>query len=215
MMVLILGAAYGSYRAATDSVEAGRARLTAQQDARATMHRLVLDLRGAHRPKPPLPPPESGKTVMTAEVQQEAFEQDREPHFTGGTRARGMTDIEFISSAGIPAPDQPNVPLCRIAYRFQESTGILERGQAMYLGPRRDQEAKMNWVTVSYSVNDLEFEFLETEDRWVSGWNSDDEDDALPAAVRITLIMDGGDGPPITFSTITKVAHAYAEKEDE
>ncbi len=195
IMLLLLIMAWGSYEAATQSVEQCGMRLDRSRQTRLLTTRMSEELRCAF-----IPEAEGSDALLPATTTRLAPPPDFE-----GSRRRAEF-LRFLTTAGVPAPGEPTNGVYRVAYRFDAAHGILLRQQALHPAPEGD---RADWLPVGFDIAEMVVSFFDGKE-WTDTWDSA-ERGGLPRAARIVLTPPGKEAIPV--GTMVGLGPRYVAKE--
>lgn len=200
MLTLILGAVYGSYRAATESVAHCRPKSALQQQARIFLQRLTQQIRCCYAGRPV----ESDDSRHKARTAEEVLKKANPPLFVAKPIRPSQTFLRYITSAVTLRQNYGFGGLAIVSYRLDESGTILLRNERRYLADEFEaSDDDHEWFVVFENVSALEFEYF-NGDKWLQQWDSN-RMKGLPEAVRISLVFQPEGKSPISFVSAAPV----------
>ena len=205
IMVIVLGAAYGTFRAATNSVSRCKARKTLEEDGQGLLRMMAREIRCSYFPAPGENRPVSSSgttppaTPATPAPIAAARSERPAPQYLNGTSDGQTGSLQLLTTAGMADPDQPASGLYNIAYQLDAVKKRLLRRQADLLQPRSSDTDSPHCLCVARRVESLAYSFSDGKD-WSNAWQTDDVV-GLPSAVRISIVLSDADGNQRAFST--------------
>jgi type II secretion system protein J len=199
MAVTILSVLYGTYSSATASARACRARSALYQEGRSLMDLIGREVRCGYVPV------EQGE-----EADERTVKGDEEALVVGVDEDVGGGHVmDVLTAGGIDAGAGLRAGLNAVAYHV-ESDGTLLRRQvpAVAAGDLGADEGL--WLPVARGVEDIAFEYYDGED-WQSDWTPQGEEQRLPPAVRISVVLERGEREK-TFATAVYTGLRTAER---
>ena len=199
MVAVILAIAYASYAAATRSVSQRRAGLDLEAEARFTLERIMRGIRccysrAAGPDKRTEKPGEKTKILI----------EDKDKDFLAKRSPADGKLLEFLAlTEGDPSEGVlPGVN--RVAYRLDESAGVLFRREAsvLLLGDSDDEDEM--WTPVARGLTSVKFTFHDGKE-WKDGWDSTEEK-GLPRAVAVEMVFETEEGAERVFATASMVS---------
>jgi len=202
IMVIVVGAAYGTFSAATKSVSRCRARKALEEDGQGLLRMMAREIRCSYFPAPSenQPAPSSGTTPAATDAQAVVVRSERpEPQYLHGTNDGHIGFLRLLTTGGIADPDQPNSGLYNVAYRLDPTKKMLFRRQADLLQPAQFDADDPGWLCVARGVESLAYSFSDGKN-WADEWQTDGGA-GLPSAVKIDIVLSDAEGNQRAFST--------------
>jgi type II secretion system protein J len=194
IIVLVLGAAYGAYAAATTSVARCRLRAAVERDARIVLRMIEREVRCvAYRPPDPKPQKPGGDSLLS--------EKARVP-WVESSRDASECLLRVLTFGGMGDPDAPGSGQFVVTYRYDSPRKRLLRRQADRMAPTTE-DSDADWLCVAQNVESVRVFFFD-QGQWSEGWDAQKESE-LPAAVRVELTLNDPDGAPHLFLAVADV----------
>lgn len=199
---------YGSYAAATRSLERYGSRMAAGERAILVLRLMARQIRGAYLPPAaeitvPVPGTAQGDEPWSAAPPTApAPRAGAAPPATWRAEAHaGGLTLCFVTTSGPgPGPDSP-APLSQVQYRYEPVPGTLSLHCEPYLGAPAPTDRPAG-RTILGGVRHLEVQFYDGR-RWQARWDSSSP--SLPQAVKIDLTVVDNRRRPQTFGTIVPI----------
>ena len=215
IMVIVLGAAYGTFTAATKSISRCRARKSLEEDGQGVLRMMAREIRcsyfparGENRPASSTPGGTTAATGMSAGTGAPAVitavSERPTPQYLNGSSGVRTGFLRLLTTAGITDPDQPSSGLYNVAYRLDSTKKMLFRRQADLLQPEQSDTDSPGEVCVARGVESLAYSFGDGK-KWVDNWQTDGNT-GLPSAVKIDVVLSDAEGNQRAFSTTVFVA---------
>ncbi len=194
IIVLVLGAAYGSYAAATASVARCRARASVERDARVLLRRIEREVRCVAWRPPETAARKGGAPATLSEGPARLF-------IEGGSDPATRL-LHLLTFAGRSDPEAPGSGQYAVTYRYESAHKRLRRRQTDRMAETKEED-NGSWLCVAQGVEEVRVAFFDG-DRWAENWDTKKESE-LPAAVRVALTLNDADGRPHLFAAVFDV----------
>ena len=201
IMVIVLGAAYGTFSAATKSVSRCRARKFLEEEGQGLLRMMAREIRGSYFPAPGENRPASSSGTApagTGDSTVVARSERPTPQYLNGRNGGEAGSLQLLTTGGIPDPDQPSSGLYNVAYRLDPAKKTLFRRQADLLQPAQSDTDAPGWVRVGRGVESVAYSFSDGTN-WADAWRTE-EGAGLPSAVKIDLVLSDAEGNRRAFS---------------
>ncbi|MBN1507511.1 MAG: prepilin-type N-terminal cleavage/methylation domain-containing protein [Sedimentisphaerales bacterium] len=182
MLTLILGAAYGSYRAVTGSIVDLEPRLDLHQKGRFFIQKLSRQIRccyGGRGDQAARSAPDRNDVNEPALREQMRF-------FQGGLAASDDVMLRFVTTSRRLNRKSDIVSLAVVTYKMDALQHALLTCEQAY--GRRTSGGDENWRAVLENVAEIEFQYFDGKD-WRQRWDSQVEG-GLPRAVRVAIVQE-------------------------
>lgn len=196
MLVVILGSVYGTYTAATRSLEHSKPRHALQQQASIFIQRIASEIRCCYAGYQYESPQPATKTIQT--LGKEQIQQEDASLFDGREVSSGQGFVQFVTSAVASKREHSLGGLAIVEYMFNRSTNTLSRSKRRYIGGFEVDKDNYNWIVVLENIQAITLEYFDGKE-WLKEWNSNDMKGLLPKAVRVSLVMQSEDFGPLSF----------------
>lgn len=193
IVVLVLGAAYGAYAAASSSVARCRQRSAVERDARVVLRMFEREVRSvAYRPPDPKPQKPGGDTKLT-----------ETPHdfYFGASRDASDCLLRVVTFGGLTDPDAPGSGQFTVTYRHDSPRKRLLRRQIDRMAIAKDDDS--DWLCVAQNVESAKVSFYD-QNRWSEGWDTQ-RDSEMPTAVRLDLVLNDDGGGSHLFTAVADI----------
>lgn len=207
IMVIVLGAAYGTFSAATKSVSRCRARKALEEDGQGLLRMMAREVRCSYFPAPIENRAVSSSATTPAGTGAPAVAAPSErptPQYLYGTSDGHTGFLRLLTTGGIADPDQPSSGLYNVAYRLDPMKRMLFRRQADLLQPAQSDTEGLGWLCVARGVESLAYSFSDGKN-WADAWQTDGGT-GLPSAVKIDIVLSDAGGNQRAFSTTVYVS---------
>ncbi len=196
MLAVILGSVYGTYTAATRSLEHSKPSHALQQQASIFMQRIATEIRCCYAGFQYESLQPAAKTIQTLEKKH--FQQEDAPLFKGREVTSGQSFLQIVTSAVASKREDSLGGLAIVEYMLDSSTNTLSRSKRRYIGGFEADKDNYNWIVVLENIQAITLEYFDGKD-WLKEWNSNDMEGLLPKAVRLSLVMQSEDFRPLSF----------------
>ena len=193
MVVLILGALYASYAAATESATRCRKKISFESDVRILFARLTSELRCAYLRPRRGPSRPAGSIPISRKAGSADFVGRRDP-------ADGVA-VGFLVEREADGLRRVRPGVRRVAYGFDRADRVLLRQETPPFRKVAVGLGEPVWVQLARNVASVVFRYHDGKE-WREEWNSDEEH-GLPRAVSIEVAFDRDDDEPVVFRTAT------------
>ncbi len=211
MVAIILGAVYGTYASARQSVHRCRGAHAAQQQARILLATMARELRCAHvRPREAEPVEDDAEDSAPAVSGMEVVgPEDLPVRFTSGSGEI----LRVLTAGAARGPGDSPAGLSWVAYRLDGSAGTLHRLQYPAALGEEPPPWRAGWVPVAREIESVEFEYYDGEE-WLAEWSPLGGAD-LPVAVRISVALGQRETGNRSFSTAAQLGCMVRKPEEE
>ena len=186
VIVIILGAVYGSYSAATTSIERCKLRTDGVNEARALLGRMTQEIRCSYFSQ------RRGRSSHGKEADGTSvvWEETDEPLFEGKGSATSGEFLRLVTTSGLGGPQGTAGGLYVVGYRLDAAAGTLCRRESplVNLGWKGSEGDK--GLPILRDVRAVALRYHDGK-KWRESWDSDDEK-RLPDGVRIEVTLDRG-----------------------
>ncbi len=179
IILLILAAVYGSYRAMSESITRCRPKNVLEQQANLILNRLTSELR-----------------CCFAESQNQT-DGNTPALFTGKKVSANKNFLQFVTTS------TNNGGLAKVSYKLDSSGTVLLQNVRKYteLSDKDDEDSL--WTSILCNIKTISCEYLK-DGKWENNWNSS-EAGILPAAVKISLVLENGETGPVSFKACASI----------
>ncbi len=192
IIALVLGLAYGTYAAATQSVSRCGDRAGLDMEARALMDRMEREMRCVCVPLSS----SDGGTIRTGPT---GTVGELQPLLVGRGATTDGEVLHFVTTGGMARQDGPLPGLSVVRYRLDRASRTLLRSQGTLVDAGDVPARDVGWLPVARDVESVALAYSDGE-KWRDDWDSEDAG-ALPAAVHVEVTLRGEDTPATTFAT--------------
>jgi len=199
MIIIILGAVYGSYKATTISVTHCKPKSIIEQQARLFLQRITSELRCSYAGRLNQFRESLFENRPEKEMVREAIQQEEPPFFIGDEVSTGQIFLQFVTSTFSSRPNHSIGGLAILSYRLDESGTILLRNVRRYIERFEHDDDDYQWLPVLTNVKTIKLEYFKDE-KWQEQWKSKDIR-SLPQAVRISLVLETDETGPLSFTS--------------
>lgn len=194
VIVLVLGAAYGAYAAATSSVSRCRQRAAVERDARVVLRMIEREVRCvAYRPPDPKPQKPGGDTGLSGKPRTLYVEASRDV---------SECLLRVVTFGGIMNPDEPESGQFIVTYRYDSPRKRLLRRQVDRMAAAKE-DSDEDWLCVAQEVEAVKVSLFD-QGQWTDSWDAQKESE-LPAAVRVELTLNDAGGTPHFYVTVADI----------
>ena len=194
IIVLVLGAAYGAYAAATSSVARCRLRAGVERDARVALRIIEREVRCvAYRPPEPKARKPGGDSLLSEKARVPWFESSRDA---------SECLLRVLTFGGMTDPEAPGSGQFAVTYRYDSPRKRLLRRQEDRMAPAAE-DADSGWLCIAQNVESARVFFFD-QGHWSEGWDAQKESE-LPSAVRVELTLNDAEGAPHLFTVVVDV----------
>jgi len=197
MLVIILGAVYGTFTATVGTLPRVQAKTALELEARSILRRMTREIRGCYPGRSREQQKSSDKDARSVRLGQAV------PNFFAEKNASEGEILRFVTTAGVSALEENSVGLSAVSYLFDESEGALLRRQSNAISKPESTDGDEDWLPLSGNVRSIVVEYFDGE-KWHDEWDAD-EKDGLPRAVRITLEMEGDESVSATVTAAARI----------
>jgi len=198
IIILILGAVYGSYRAMATSISHCRPRNILEQQANLFLLRLNSELRCCYAGQQNQRLGTANVNAFENELPAEVGQQEMHTLFLGEEVSAGKIFLRFVTS--FTSNTNQNEPgLAIVSYKLDDSRKVLLRNVRKYTKKLENDDNDFKGVAVLSNVKSISCEYCENK-KWQNEWKSEDMN-ILPQAVRISLVLEGDQTGPVSFES--------------
>ncbi len=193
ILVIIMGAVYGSYRAATLSVARCTPRSMMEQQARLFLYRLTSELRCSYAAMPD----KSSENISGQNSRKEAVRQTKLPLFIARQAKAGRIFLQFVTSALGSVRNYNTGGLSIVSYKLDESGTTLLRNVRRYIEGLPDNNKDYVWLPVFTNLKTVALEYFDGQ-TWQNEWELESTK-GLPVTVRIALTLENEQTGPLSY----------------
>ena len=183
IILLILGAVYGSFRAMAESISHCRPRSVLEQKANLFLLRFTSELRCSY-------PISRNRTA-----------KDYPKLFKGEQVSANKTFLQFVTSSSSMNKNMGGLVI--VSYKLDSSGNVLLQNAHNYTEITGDNDKDYHWSAVLSNVKTISCEYLK-DGKWQKNWNSDEESN-LPQAVKISLVLENDEIETVSFETCVHI----------
>jgi type II secretion system protein J len=194
IILLILAAVYGSYRAMAESISHCRPASILEQKANLFLLRLTRELRCCY----------AGAQKQT--------DDDTPAPFTGEEVYAGETFLQFVTSSLTSPVNKKMGGLAIISYKLDSSGTVLLQNVRKYTGITKDDDKNDKWSAALSSVKAISCEYLR-DGKWQKDWRFSEEG-ILPQAVKVSLVLENDEAGPVSFESCASIMCAGLKTPD-
>lgn len=201
----IITIVYGSYAAASRSLDLYGSRLACRERTRLVLRLMARQIRCAYVPLSPTGSTPSSPRNTTPSPRPAAFRAD----------ARGASGeiLSIITTGGLGTRLNEPTPLSHVMYRYDPAGGTL----SIYCEPCvYDVDGRQEpgrWRPILSGVRRVDLQFHDGQ-RWQSQWDSSDSG-RLPQAVKIVLTVVDEKDRPHEFGTVVPIGCRNAPQKQQ
>ena len=194
ILIIIMAAVYGSYRAVTLSVARCGPRSIIEQQARLFLYRFTSELRCCYAGRPD----ESGENISKKNLNNnEETRQTKLPFFIGKEAKAGRIFLQFATSALGSVRNYNTGGLSIVSYKLDESGTTLLRNVRRYIESLPDDNKDYSWLPVFTNLKTVTLEYFDGQN-WQKEWELESMK-VLPATVRIALTLENEQTGPLSY----------------
>ena len=194
ILIIIMAAVYGSYRAVTLSVARCGPRSIIEQQARLFLYRLTSELRCCYAGRPD----ESGENISKQNLNNnEETRQTKLPLFIARQAKAGQIFLQFVTSALGSVRNYNTGGLSIVSYKLDESGTTLLRNVRRYIEGIPDNNKDYKWIPVFANVKKVTLEYFDGQN-WQNEWELESTK-GLPLTVRIALTLENEQTGPLSY----------------
>ena len=198
IIILILGAVYGSYRAMATSISHCRPRNILEQQANLFLLRLNSELRCCYACQQNQGLDITYVDASENELPEEVAQQETHTLFIGEGLSAGKIFLQFITTFTL-STRQNSCGLSVVSYKLDNSGKVLLRNVRKYTEKPDNDDGKLKWFEVLSNIKDISCKYYEDK-KWRNEWKSKDMN-ILPQAIRISFILEGDQTGPVSFES--------------
>lgn len=196
IILLILGAVYGSYRAMSTSISRCSPKTKIEKKAMIFLMQLTRELRCCY----------PGRLNQTDDYlpldrtqQTDEKESPQEELFTGDNIRAGTVFLQFVTTSAASSRSQQSGGLSLVSYKLDDSETVLLRSVRRYTKAPEENEKDYKWLAVLSNIKYISSEYL-ADDKWQKEWNSKDTN-SLPQIVKISLSLETEETGTVSYET--------------
>jgi prepilin-type N-terminal cleavage/methylation domain-containing protein len=193
ILVIIMAAVYGSYRAATLSVARCTPRSIMEQQARLFLYGLTSELRCIYAETLY----KSKEQISGQNSHKETVRQTKQPVFIARQAKAGRIFLQFVTSALGSVRNYNSGGLSIISYKLNESGKTLLRDVRRYIEGLPNSNQDYVWQPVFENIKTIDLEYFDGQD-WRNEWDLESTK-ILPATVRISLTLENKQTGPLSY----------------
>jgi type II secretion system protein J len=193
ILVIIMAAVYGSFRAATLSVSRCTPRSIMEQQARLFLYRLTSELRCSYAETLY----KSKEQISGQNSRNETVRQAKQPVFIARQAKAGQIILQFVTSASGSVRNYNSSGLSIISYKLNESGTTLLRDVRRYIEGLPNSNQDYVWLPLFENLKTISLEYFDGQS-WQNEWNLESTK-ALPVNVRISLTLENEQTGPLSY----------------
>ena len=183
IVLIIFSVVYGTYFAATSSANRCNANITTTREARSLLAKISRQLRCVYVPTHPQP-------VKRASIDADLItDVDEQVIFRADTKDRDGIILRMVTTAGIFNDRLSQHGPFQVAYRYDSDQGILFYTQQLIAMRSESHPQRYEWFPLAENVESIELSFFDGRN-WLDHWNRRGQNQQLPCAVKIEVIMN-------------------------
>ena len=185
IILLILAAIYGSYRAMSESISRCRPRSILEQQANLFLLKLTRELRCSY--------------IST----QNSTDEEPPLSFTGKKVSAGETFLQFVTSSYTSATNKNIGGPAIISYKLDSRGKVLLQNVRKYTEIAENDDEDYQWSPALSNVKSISCEFLK-DGKWQQDWSAN-ENGILPQAVKISLVLENDETGLVSFESCVSI----------
>ena len=186
IVLIIFSVVYGTYFAATSSANRCNANITTTREARSLLAKISRQLRCVYVPTHPQPVKRASTATFTADL---ITDVDEQVIFRAGTEDRDGIILRMVTTAGIFNDRLSQHGPFQVAYRYDSDQGILFYAQQLIVMQSQSHPQRYEWFPLAENIESIELSFFDGRN-WFDHWNHREQNQQLPCAVKIEVIMN-------------------------
>jgi len=184
IVLIIFSVVYGTYFAATSSANRCNANITAAREVRSLLAKMTRQVRCVYVPA------KSPKRTSTASSAIDLIAaEDEQVIFRADTKDKDSIILRMITTAGIFHDRLSRYGPFQVAYRYDSAQGVLFYAQRLIATQSKNHLRQYKWLPLAENVESIELSFFDSR-KWLDHWNRREQNQQLPCAVKIEVIMN-------------------------
>jgi len=200
LIFIIISAVYGTYFAASLSVERCNQKIDISQQARSLLSRISRQLRTAW----PGPAYQPSRTIMPISTNNIINTPEPSDYFSAPLKHKEHIILRLVTTAPLFTDELTPQGLFRATYRFEPRTHTLLYHQQRYINQNHESPVELNWHPLAHNIESIQLSFYDGR-QWQPQWRYSDNN-SLPRAVKIIVTFhNDNNNQTIAYSTLAYV----------